>query len=67
MLLQSDLIDTAFGDLLCRIFYLKWKLRRELSVYVCVSDGGHVVLAWKAGRAWELEDSLGAALVPGAD
>lgn len=36
-------------------------------MYVCVSDGGLVVLAWKAGRAWELEDSLGAALVPGAD
>lgn len=36
-------------------------------MYVCVSDREDVVLAWKAGRAWELEDSLGAALVPGAD
>lgn len=61
--LLSDLTDTAFGDLLCKITLSEVEVEKRIKC-VCVSDGEDVVLPWRAG-GWR-QDS-GAALVSGAD
>lgn len=49
MLLLSDLTDTAFGDLLCKITLSEVEVEKRIKC-VCVSDSEDVVLPWRAGR-----------------
>lgn len=49
--LLSDLTNTAFGDLLCKLTLPEVEVEKRIKC-VCVPDGEEVVLPWRAG-SWE--------------